>query len=282
MALDPGVITPTVTSEAANTLISQMVQSYLTETAVLIPTIMDRSSEVKKGDTQVKYLKVGGLEAESKSSGSDYTAQKYSITEDTLVLDDQEGVYVEMETKADLDSVITQEPYIFQRAADALVQKLEADVYTALANVSTSNPDHAIEYDSASVLALSDILECRRLLNIAKLPPMERFLAIHPNNETDLLGLDQFLHADKYGSNTVLMNGEIGRIFGFTVLVTTNVTENTSLAYHRSHAVFARQQQVTWERDRNLKGDKHEFLLQTFYGLKTLDSGIRGVKLANA
>jgi hypothetical protein len=95
------------------------------------------------------------------------------------------------------------------------------------------------------------------------------------------LKLENFLHADKYGDRMALVNGEIGMLLGFRVLVTEYVTESTALAYHRSHVAFGRRLAMTWEQGRGLQDDVYEYLLQTKYGLKTLDNGVRGVLINN-
>lgn len=276
-----GVITTTETDSLALERIALMIQTYLSENAVLIPTIMDRTSDVQKGDKSVSYNRRGGLTAETKTSGSDYNSQKFTYTADKLLLTTREGVYVEMEGEAELHSVIEQEPHILDASIDALAQSLEAKVFTALIDVSTSSPDHAVSFDTSDTISLADIANARRLLNKQFVPKTDRFLAVNSDQETDILNLDNFLHAEKYGSNMPLMNGEIGRIMGFRVLVTENVTESKAVAYHRSHVVFGRQQAITWEQDRELRADKFQYLLQTHYGLKTLDSGKRGVLMEN-
>ena len=281
MALVAGNITATETDGLALDAIAMMIQTYLSENAVLIPSIMDRSGDVMKGMKSISYNRRGGLTAETKSSGTGYTAQKFTYTPDKLDLTTREGVYVEMEGEADLHSVIEQRPEILNASIDALAQALEQNIYTALINVSTSSPDHAVTLDTSDTLSLADITNARRLLNKQFVPKTDRFLAINSDQEADILNLENFLHADKYGDRMPLMNGEIGRILGFRVLTTENVAESVAVAYHRSHVVFGRQMEVTWEVDRDLQNDTYEHLLQTHYGLKTLDAGKRGVKMSN-
>lgn len=282
MALSAGIITQAVTDAAGFDAISLMVQQYLKENAVLIPTIQDETDEATPGKKSTSYTRIGELVAEDKTDGTEYTAQKFEVAADKLEYDTQQGVYVQLTSKGSLQSAIAQEPKIFERSLQALTDALEQKIYTALANVSTSAPDHAILFDTQSTLALSDILEARRLLNVAKVPLTDRFLAIHPNNETDLLNLKQFTNASEYGDRVPLLTGEIGRIFGFRTVITGNVTENTALGYHRSHVVFGRQMEVTWDQDKILQNSAREYLLETLYGLKTLDNGVRGVKIANS
>jgi len=282
MPLVSGNITSTETSAVGVDLIAAMVQSYLSENAVLIPSILDVSNEVEPGAKSVSIGRHTGLTAESLTEGSSYTAQKFTWSADQLIFNKHEGVRTNLTTKAAAQSTKDQEANILTASIEALAQKLEAQVYTALADVSGATPDHKVALDTADTLSYEDILNARRLLNKQSVPKdNNRFLAINSDQEMDILGLDKFSSADKYGNNIPLLTGEIGRILGFRVLVTENVTASTALAYHSSHAVFARQKEITWFSQFDPDYSYTKYLLETMYGLKTLDSGKRGVLLNN-
>jgi len=273
-------MTTTDTAAVGLSLLSAYVQQYLTEKAVLIPTILDFSSELEAGTKTLDISRRTGFIAEDKAEAVDYTPQKMEWFADQLVLNRQEGVYVELTTKGGLQAAIPQEPNIQAGSVDALVQKLEQRVYTALAAASASAPVHKVRLLTAGQLTLPDISNARRLLSIAKCPlDMDRFLAIHPDHENDILNMDNFIDASKYGSNSVLLNGEVGKIYGFRVMVTSNVTVGNAIAYHRTAAAFARQYDVTFERQRALKSSVTEYLMETLYGLITLDGGKRNVQM---
>lgn len=61
------------------------------------------------------------------------------------------------------------------------------------------------------------LIEMRTVMNRAGVPRDQRWVAISPEIGGLLLKDDLFISADKYGSGSVLQNGEVGRIFGFTV-----------------------------------------------------------------
>lgn len=270
------VMTSTDTAAVGLQLLSAYVQQRLVEQAVLIPTIMDFTGELRPGAKTVDISRHNTLAAEELVEGNEYTPQTLTWVADELVLNTQEGVYVELTTKGGLQAAIAQEPKLFEAATDALVQKLEQRVYNTI-KASSSSPDHTIRFSTVSTLTVSDIIEARRLLANAKVPSMDVYLGIHPDQEADLLREDQFLDASKYGSNMPLLNGEIGRILGFRVLRTTNIPTGNAVFWHRTTSAFARQLAVTWERQRALKGSKTEYLLETLFGLKTLDGGVRSV-----
>jgi hypothetical protein len=132
-------------------------------------------------------------------------------------------------------------------------------------------------------IALADILKARKTLRKANVPfDGNIFLAISPDQEADLLALEQFIDASRYGSTMALQNGELGQIYGVRILITTNIEASTAVMYHRTHSVFARSGEVSFEKSRILASSSSEYLLETFFGLKTLDLGKRGVLLNNS
>ena len=56
-----------------------------------------------------------------------------------------------------------------------------------------------------------------------------------------MLNLAQFINADQYGGREALLNGEIGRVFGFRVIVSNLLADAEAYAYHRSCLAFASQ-----------------------------------------
>ena len=279
----PSIIDSTATAAVSPELVSSFVQAVLAESAILITSVDDRSTEVGPGMSTLDIGRRGQLSSESKAEGTDYNAQAFSWVADKLAIDKQEGIYTKLTKKAGVQSAVDQEMEILKASAQALVDKLEAQLYAELIKVSTTSPDHVVAFGTASTIALADILNARKLLRTQNVPAdADLFLAISPAQEAQLLALEQFIDASRYGSTSALQNGEIGRIYGFRVLVTNAVTANTAIAYHRSHVAFARQVEVSWEATRNLKESCTEYLLETMYGLKVLDAGKRGVLMNNS
>lgn len=274
-----GIMTATNTQAVGIDILSTMVQQYLKENAILQPTIVDRTEEARRKG--VKSIDIG--RAASFATGSEdliddgttgYTAQDFTWVTDTLALDRQCGVYIVMTKKGDFQAVINQEPELIERAVDSLTTKLEQRIFDA---IKAANASNKFKFKSGYTLSYQDITNAKKVLDINKVPKSDRFMIINPEQEEDLLNLELFHTADKYGNNNVLLNGEIGRISGFTVLSSLNVSENNAAFYHRTTAAFGRQWDVSFEKNRLLKTSSYEYLLETLYGLTTLDAGVRAV-----
>jgi N4-gp56 family major capsid protein len=113
-----------------------------------------------------------------------------------------------------------------RRAAVGLRETLDtylATTVTAGAGTVLTAQD-AADADAAFLL----VRRMRMELNKNNVPTDGRFLVVSPEFEALVLGDDRFTDASKYGSNAPIMNGEIGRVMGFRVLVSNNLPEGTA------------------------------------------------------
>jgi len=162
------------------------------------------------------------------------------------------------------------------RFLQALLQALDDDV-------STSTPDHDIKYNDATNedLERTDILEAKRLLDVANVPKDSRWSIISPAQEKNLLLINEFVLVNESGMAGSLRNGQIGRLFGFDIVVSNQIPQadgGPSYFGHPSTQAVARQLMPKVEMDRDLPnlGDRHS--ISHIYGTKVLDGGKRHVR----
>jgi N4-gp56 family major capsid protein len=273
----------TETSATGAAVVAAMVQQQLIAKAKLMFTVMDESARATKGAKSVSFPRTGALTpvAKTENTASESIALTYAV--DTLSLDQHFHTFVRLEDIADTQSVVNIEADIVERAGAGMAKKMDSYIYdTLVAGASASNPDHIIDqFGSSGTLTLAKILTARKLLDDQDVPEGDRFLVVNPEQESELLALAAFIDASQYGARDALLNGEIGRIYGFSVIKTTVCAANVALYYHRSACAFARQIEPKWETDRNLSKLANEYSLSALYGAKILDSGKRNVT-ANA
>ena len=276
MAGEMGVTEIAASSQA---LISSIVQDVLKAKAQLLPTVMDYSSMVGPGDKSVAINKRTQFTQETKAENTDFTKQVLTFSADTIALTDHEGTYAVLEDIAKFQSKPNVVAEIASEMAAELAKDIDDKILVQLKLASSSAPDHILDYiDTAGdVIALGDIANARYLLNVQNVPFEDRWLIASPKKESELLQIDNFRNANLYGSREALLNGEIGSIYGFRVLVHPSLADDDTLFYHKSHVGFARQMEPTFESDRHLASASTEFLMQNLYGSKVLDSGLRGV-----
>lgn len=276
MANEIGATEVAATEQA---VIANVVQQVLKQKSILMPTVTDYSSWAQPGSLSVGVPRRTQFAAADKSENTNLTAQELTFAADTISLAKHKAVYAKLERIAGIQSNVNVAGEIMVEMAAELALQIDKDLIVQLKLVSSSAPDHLLDYANTptDTLAQGDILEARRLLNVQNVPMDGRFLAVSPDQEKAMLSIADFVRADAYGNAGGLMNGELGRIYGFTVIMHNSLSAVDSIAYHKSHVGFALQLQPEFKTQFELASVSDEFLLHQIYGSKVLDSGKRGV-----
>jgi N4-gp56 family major capsid protein len=270
-----------VTETVATSLdvVSAMVQEELRNNAVLFNAVTDYTSLVVKGANTVKIPRGTALTAGTKSEGTASEIQAITWATDDLELSAHKHIVVRLEHIANEQSVVDNEAEIVTAMSKAMVQSYEDVIFTELAKASSSAPDHKIDSDGY-VLAEVDILEAKRLLDVQNAPLSDRFMLIHPTQLKEVLAIANFIQQDRYAGNQAIMNGEVGMVYGFKVLVSTTCTENKAYFWQKGHVAFARQVDVEFKSaEAPLIYAATDYSVRALSGSKVLRAGVLGVEV---
>ena len=265
---------------ASMELVSSIVQDALIQSAVLFPLVQQHMAP--QGVKSVKIPRSGNPTVNTKSENTELEAQILTYSTDDLDLDQHKAVLYEFEDIAQVQANIPLMQDALEKAGRKLAEDMDDYVYGCLKATSAAAPDHRILYANNATddtLGKADIIEARRLLNVQNVPMESRWLAINPTQEAELLAIDEFVEADRYGSAMALQTGELGRLFGFRVVMSNVIDSKEAVAFHRDHVAFARQIAPKIETDRNIRNLADAMAISHLFGCVTLDSGKRGVKL---
>lgn len=140
------------------------------------------------------------------------------------------------------------------------------------------------------------LIALRAVLNTKKVPFTDRFLALSPEAEAAILSLPQLQKVNESGSDGVLREATLGRLFGFTIVTDPGLTK--SIAYHRdafAHVTRPSKQPdgaaksatiaqdgfaLRWIQHYNPLQLEDQSVVDTFVGSKVLDAN-RAVAIAN-
>ena len=259
-------------------VVANVVQQVLKQKSILIPTIEDFSRFAAPGALSVGVPRRTQFAAADKTENTSLTAQELTFAADTISLNKHKAIYASLERIASVQATPDVQAEILVEMAGELALQIDKDIITQLKLVSTSAPDHLLDYAATGgPIAQADILEARRLLNIQNVPMQDRFLVVSPDQEKAMLSIADFVRADAYGSAGGLMNGELGRLYGFTVLMHTSLSAVDSLMYHKSHAGMAMQLAPEYHTNFDVPKVADQYLLHQLYGVKVMDLGKRGV-----
>jgi hypothetical protein len=260
-------------------VLGAMVQQQLIQAAVLLPTVNNYQAPL--GTDKLKIPRAGGFSVGDKSENTSVEAQVITYATDDLDLDKHKVIQVLVEKFALKQSSVSIYSDIAARAGKAMALQLDTDIIAALVATSASGPDHRIGFAGANI-AQTDILEAKKLLTVQNVPVKECYLGINPAEEKQMLLLADFVRADGYGSAQGLQEGVLGMIYGMKVIVHNGFTAGRAVAWHPSHVGVGIQEFITYDSDKDLANLSERLSWDMIYGVKTLDSGKRGVLLGSA
>ena len=275
------IIGKTEVDAASMELVAGITQDFMIQAALLAPLVTNVSQFAVPGADKIKFPKLGALAVGDKAENTAVDAQLLAYTVDELDLDKHKVIQVLVEKKAQVQGPQQMLADLAERAGKGMGLQLDIDIIAALELASAATPDHRLAYVGASIAA-ADILAARTALNKQNIPQSDRFLGVSPDSEAALLAIPDFIHADKYGNAGSLITGELGRIYGFTVIMHNNFATARTIAWHKSAVAFGLQAGLDYQTESALAhlGTRHSF--DQMYGVKTMDGGKRQVLLGTA
>lgn len=144
----------------------------------------------------------------------------------------ERGLATQMSTRSIDVSVSSFEQTVVNAMGGAMAEFLSANLVDELASASTAavypvvsaTRRTAATIEDGDGLTVEQLNEAETRIRVALNSNRAVAILIHPRQEKDLRDLSQFIDASEYGSAGVLLNGEVGRIFGMTVIVSNHVT----------------------------------------------------------
>lgn len=269
--------------------IMSIVQEELIRTAKLRPTVKDLSSQANKGIQQIEIPRFDShltAPAVLNPDGVTPTASKtVDFAVDVLALDKWTTLTYEIPDRISEQARIALEAEMAASAGKTYGNYMDDEIIAELrlaADGTGGLPDHRIQLSGAvnTEITLEDITEARRLLNRAEVREEDRWLVISPEQEKAMLNIANFIKANEYGAREALLQGEIGRVFGFKVMVHNGLAAAEAVAYHPDAVAVAVQKDLKFESrrsDLNLQKTQYGFSLGM--GSTVLEQGVKQVLL---
>jgi hypothetical protein len=163
---------------------------------------------------------------------------------------------------------------------NAVAAEMTAATYATTVTMGTTEGD---QYDA--------LVDARIALNKANVPMTERFLVMGADMEGRLLKSDELHQVDKSGSSSALRDATLGRIAGFTAIVSNALPGNVGFAFHRTAYVLGMRAPVVpagasagastsafglsmrWIRDYDFRNLQDRSLYDTYIGTSIVADG---------
>ncbi len=153
------------------------------------------------------------------------------LSQDTIPVTITDQVYKAVRLPDDFAtfSLVSLEQQVLRPQAESVVDGVTAPLLTEMNGVAVDAGVPLLLADGSN--ALDVLIELRAVLNDRKVPMTDRYFAITPAAEAAFLRLDQLQKVNESGTDGVLREAIIGRLFGFTIVVDPGLEQ--SVAYHR-------------------------------------------------
>lgn len=153
------------------------------------------------------------------------------ITESTVPVTMDVQVYKAVRLPDDFATfdLVSLEQQVLRPQAESVVDGVTAPLVAEFNAVATD----------VSIPTLTDtnirqvLIKARAVLNARKVPMSDRYVVLSPDAEAAALSDELLQKANESGTDGVLREAIIGRLFGFTILTDPNITDGLGVAYHR-------------------------------------------------
>jgi len=123
----------------------------------------------------------------------------------------------------------------------AVAEKIEALIATEMvgATYAAGPVVYTESATSAGTPFYMALVEARKILNAAHVPPGDRVVLIGSDVEAAALKEEDLRRADASGGTQTLRRGELGQLAGFIIVTSHSIPADFAIAFHRSAFVFA-------------------------------------------
>ena len=264
--------------------ILSVVQKELARKTFMLPLTRNYSSLLGKGNTQVNVPRWGSFDGGITDHTEDSLIPTSKLSKDTDIITPSEyrALSFAITDLSNAESFVSLLPTYTDRMTTAMARDLDTKAYEAAyagVNVANQLPDSV----GGDRISKDDILEMRKTL-IKQNADGQYWCVISPDTEAELLNIDNFIDASKYGSSEFIQKGEIGKIYGVRFIVN-NVVPSTAttdqhLMFTADHLGWVHQLKPKFESKREPEYQRTRYVMAHRFGFGSLQDGVLAVSKA--
>lgn len=281
MALGSNHVTNTTAATFIPELWSDEIVAAYKKSLVLANLVSKMPMKGKKGDT-IRIPKPTRGTAAAKAAQSQVTLQAATESEVVVTIDKHYEYSRLIEDITEVQALASLRKFYTDDAGYALAKQVEADLFAEAAGsftLYTPSGSGLVAYTAGTTTAGSfddaSFRDAIQILDDADVP-MERVLVIPPSAVNTIRGISRYMSSDFVdGRGTV--NGEIGKLYGIPVVVSTNCPvisggagEKLGLLMNKEALVLAEQQGVRSQTQYKQEYLSTLFTSDTIYGVDTI------------
>lgn len=246
--------------------VSEIITETLIQEAVMPMAVQDYSSQVGPGMDTLKIPLYVELEVQDVSESADMTPQSINVATADLILNQHKAIPFSVSDKASIESKANLVDVTVRNGAKSLAAQIDNYILgLAIAGAGTNN--------ATTADPLADLAEAKKILDENNTPKAGRYVEASPGFIQSLLGNNNVINVDKYGSENPIQAGFVTRIYGFTLLESSSsALVNDGFVAHSAQALaWARQITPKFEKERKVLGQRDDYALTHKYGAIVTD-----------
>ncbi len=213
--------------------------------------------------------------------GTDLTPETIAVATAKLNLNRQKAVAWALSKRASVQSKIDSVTQAVKNGSRELAAEIDDFVFGAMVTGTGDTKGLAADFAGDELAALANSKE---QMDLANVPRQGRFIIASPGFVSGLLGNNNVINADKYGSENPIQAGFVSRIYGFTIVESSSsaVPVGGYIAEQMDSTAFARQMDVMLLREEKALGVRDDYSMSHLYGSVLTDSGSKRIVIVTA
>ena len=270
--------------QSMNDILRQEVLEYLGGSeAILSKSVLNLTERVRPGSQSVTIPHTTGYAKGDVTNGADAAATSRTTAGSLLSLNNVKQVYDYISYQEGIQSAVALKENFVNRAPSEYVELIEEAVATSLATASAND----FESETSGVFTIAEIANAKKLLDQAKVPKKDRFMAVNAEGMEILASMDEFQEGQKSLSPEALREGVVSQVKGFKVIQSEDISGSEATLkvhfYHKSAVAWALQDGMDFIEEMKHSQGREFVALRGIYGCKDADNassaGVRKITL---
>lgn len=228
--------------------------------------IWDRSGEVREGMDRLDMIELAELAIQDvDETGAPMTPQTINPSAAMLELNRHKSIPFALTKRGDIQSKIALVQRTVENGIRSLVAEVDDAIFAeAVAAAGTTNT-------VAGADALEEVLGAKQQMDTDNVPMNGRCLIVSPAYAAKLLGTNNIIRANEFGSADPIQAARLTNLYGFEVYQSSSASlpDDGFLAMGQEALAFARQRQVQFEQQVQVLSQKTDYTVTHLYGVKS-------------
>jgi hypothetical protein len=259
--------------------VSEVVTTTLIQESVSLGVVKQFS--VSNGMDRLDIPLFNSLAVQAITENTAMTESTIAPTVAQLDLDRQRGVAWGISKRASVQQKIDSVSQAVKNGARELAAEIDDYLFGIMVAGAGSTEGLAVDYTGD---ALAAIAGQKAIMDLGNVQKFDRFIIASPGFVQELLGNNNVINADKYGSEQPIMAGYVSRVYGFTIVESSSASLPAGgfVACQMEATAFARQINPMLLREEKALAVKDEYSLSHLYGGVLTDTGSARITVVTA